>query len=125
MNEVVPSSRFDNISFSNEIVDGHVLSIYSSYKCPKCETGVGFTKHDFEDRAKLRVSNLPHSIAVAMDHWAEGKKYKSSPFLDWLCPGCGLAVRAHTSPWAGGRHGDSGTDIVVVLEYMTGEAGDR
>lgn len=113
---VKPSMRFDHPNFSNEVEDGRALSMYSTYKCPRCAEVVRFAKHHFELRAAARFSNLPAAVGLLIDRWAEANGVGSQPFLDWLCPGCGLAVRAYARPWAGGRHGDCGTDITALVE---------
>ena len=122
---IEPAMRFDNTAFSNEVEDGYALSIYAKYTCPRCRAVVGFSKADFEERGPLRRSNLAEPIAAAMDTWAAANGLGSRPFLDWECPGCGLAVRAYSEPWAGGRHGDRGTNIVAVLEMPPGDQDDR
>lgn len=111
-----PSLRFDNPGFSNVVEDGRALSMFSHYTCPRCAEVIRFTKREFEDLAQARSSNLPASLALIIDRWGESNGVGERPFLDWLCPGCGLAVRAYTHPWAGGRHGDAGTDIVALVE---------
>ena len=116
---IQPAVRFDNTAFSNAIDDdGQVRSIYANYTCPRCRAGVVFTKTDFEDRVATRRSNLSEPIAAAMDRCAAENGLASRPFLDWECPGCGMAVRAYAQRWAGGRHGDHGLNLVAVLELQ-------
>lgn len=122
---IKPSLRFDNPGFSSEVEDGGTLSMYSNYTCPRCAEVVRFAKHEFEARAQTRFSNLPASLGLLIDRWGEASGVGSQPFLDWLCPGCGLAVRAYTRPWAGGRHGDYGTDIVALVEVDPEERSAR
>lgn len=109
-------ARFDNTAFSNEIIDGRALPLTAAYTCPQCGEQVGFQKRDFEHRAERQVSNLSVSIQRSFNEWASQNGQAGNPFLDWACPGCGLAVRVYARPWAGGRHGDSGVDLAVVLE---------
>ncbi len=122
---VEPSARFDNTAFSNVVEDGYALPLHANYTCPRCSGVLRFTKTDFEDRASLRRSNLPESMAATMDARAATNGLASRPFVDWQCPGCGLAARAYAKPWAGGRHGDHGTDIVAVFELDPGELNAR
>lgn len=109
-------TRFDNTAFSNEIVDGRALPLTTTYTCPRCAERVGFNKSDFERRAQRQVSNLSPSIQRSFNDWASQHSQAGNPFLDWACPGCALAVRVYARPWAGGRHGDSGINLAVVLE---------
>ena len=109
-------ARFDQTAFSNEITDGRVLPLTATYTCPRCGERVGFKKLDFEHRAGRQVSNLSPSIQRSFNEWASQNGQAGNPFLDWLCPGCALAVRVYAQPWAGGRHGDAGVDLAVVLE---------
>ena len=113
---VVAEARFDNTAFSNEIIDGRALPLTAAYKCPRCGERVGFNKRDFEDRAQRQLSNLSPSVQLLFNEWASKNGQAGRPFLDWACPGCPLTVRVYAHPWAGGRHGDSGVDLTVVLE---------
>ena len=115
--EVTPAaSRFDRTAFSNESVAGQALPLTATYTCPRCGERVGFTKSNLEDRARQQASNLRHSVQRSFNQWASENNRVGNPFLDWACPGCGLAVRVYARAWAGGRHGDSGVDLDVVLE---------
>lgn len=109
-------SRFDNTAFSNEIIDGRALPLTAFYTCPRCGERVGFNKRDFEHRAERRVSNLSPSIQRLFNEWAAQNGQAGRPFLDWACPGCALAIRVYAHPWVGGRHGDFGVALTVVLE---------
>src|SRR5262245_56338491 len=119
--EVDPSSRFDNLEFSNVVTDGRALPLCTHYMCPVCSTVIAFTKQHLESRAERRLTILSPDLAAAMDSWAKERELDSRPFLDWLCPGCGLAARVYARPWAGGRHGDSGTSIVALVEHRADE----
>ena len=113
---VKATERFDNTEFSNQIVDGSALSIYTAYTCPNCEEQVGFQKRNFEDAVKQRRTNLAPDIAKHFDEFAREHVARADHYLDWICPGCGLSVRVYLQVWAGGRHGDSGVDLVTVIE---------
>jgi predicted RNA-binding Zn-ribbon protein involved in translation (DUF1610 family) len=112
---VLAEARFDNVSFSNVIVDGRSLPPTTTYTCPRCEQHVGFTRQNFE-HAWLRRSIVPLPLAALLDTAAASRGHESLGFVDWACPGCGLVVRAYANAWAGGMHGDSGVDIVEVAE---------
>src|SRR5262245_39983808 len=113
---VEPTDRFDVVSVSNEIVDGDALPLGAAYTCGRCGTKLGFDKHTLEMRAARRTTNLPLIVATEIGSAANLRGYGSESFLDWNCPGCGLSARAYIRIWAGGRHGDSGADIVAVAE---------
>ena len=113
----VPAAlRFDRVAFSNEIVHGEALGLSTIWRCPRCSEAVKFTKADFEERAARRISNLEDAYVRSFDAWAEAHGEANSPFLDWRCPGCDLAVRVYAHPWAGGRFGDAGVNLGMVLE---------
>jgi len=116
INVVDADARFDNAAFSNVTVNGRALGLTASYTCPRCGERIGFNRRDFEHRAERQVSNLPSSTQRLFNEWASQNGRAGKPFLDWVCPGCGLAVRVYAQPWAGGRHGDHGVDLAVVLE---------
>ena len=145
MREVLPSDRFDQTEFSNEVTNGTALSLSTIWHCPNCGEGVSFSKHHFEERAKLDFTNLPSVIAHEFDQWAENttlsklayydfsslrngaarnyekqrtenKTVSTLEFLDWQCPNCQLSARAYVDKWAGGRHGDGGVNIVTLIE---------
>ena len=109
-------ARFDNTEFSNQIIDGRALPLTTAYTCPRCGTQIGFQKSHFEHQAERQVSNLSLSIQWSFDEWASQNGQAGNPFLDWACPGCALAVRVYARPWAGGRHGDSGVYLAIVIE---------
>jgi hypothetical protein len=114
---VVPvAERFDGSGVSNVVEDGRALSLYLHYTCPSCAQVVRLSKHDLEVRAKERFSNLQPILAAAIDAWAAGNALGTSPFLDWVCPGCSRGARVYIETWAGGRHGDSGADLKVLAE---------
>ena len=119
LKSVEPSARFDVVAFDNVVKDGRAASLFARYTCARCGEGVGFTKEQFEERAEEGFSNLPADISRLIAAWAVDRGLAAEPFLDWVCPGCGLAVRAYARKWAGGRHGDAGTDIVAVVEVAT------
>lgn len=39
-------------------------------------------------------------------------------YLDWYCPKCRLPARVYFKQWAGGRHGDTGINIITVIELQ-------
>jgi hypothetical protein len=107
--------RFDNTEFSNEIVDGAALPLTAAYMCPRCSTQVGFHKRDFE-QSRERRSNLEPELQRAFDDYARDHAVTTHDFLDWLCPSCGMASRVYVQLWAGGKHGEYGARLLVVLE---------
>lgn len=113
---VKAAERFDNTEFSNEVVDGRALSIYSAYTCPRCATHVGFQKRDFESGARQHRSNLQPEVARSFDEFAQRHLSDLRDFLDWVCPKCGLAARVYVRFWAGGKHGDHGVILISVIE---------
>ncbi|MDP3936782.1 MAG: hypothetical protein Q8R92_01445 [Deltaproteobacteria bacterium] len=108
--------RFDQTAFSNEIINGRALSLTAGYTCPRCARQVGFLKENFEQRAPRQISNLSLEVQRAFNEWAAQNGEAGNPFLDWECPGCSLSVRVYALRWAGGRHGDSGVNLTMVLE---------
>lgn len=109
-------ARFDNTEFSNQIMDGRALPLTTVYTCPRCGAQIGFQKVHFEHQAERQASNFSLSIQRSFNEWASLNGQAGNPFLDWACPGYALAVRVYAHPWAGGRHGDSGIDLAVVIE---------
>jgi len=116
LNWVPPEHRFDNLHVSNVIEDGQTLPPACAYRCPRCNEGVVLTRDNLEHRSLRRLSNLSPEVAKKFDEAAFLQSLERAAFLDWSCPKCGLAVRAYVKPWAGGRHGDAGCDIVALLE---------
>jgi predicted RNA-binding Zn-ribbon protein involved in translation (DUF1610 family) len=112
---VPPGERFDNTAFSNVYSDGTALPLTATYTCPRCGEGVRATKQHFERRAERRVTNLDAAYARAIDAWAKQEGYEPARYLDWPCPGCGLAVRVYAEWWYAGW-GDMGVDLKVVVE---------
>jgi predicted RNA-binding Zn-ribbon protein involved in translation (DUF1610 family) len=119
--QVGAAERFDSVAFSSETIDGAATSMYTHYRCPRCGELIQFAKRDFEHRAPRRLSNLPGELAREIDAWAAQAALREAPFLDWVCPTCGLAARVYVQPWAGGRHGDHGVDLLTVVECMQDE----
>lgn len=116
LDAVSADRRFDQTAFSNEVVDGRALPLITTYTCPRCSERVGFSKQNFEERADSQKSNLDAGLQRAFDDCALRHGEEGKPFLDWRCPGCALAVRVYAHAWAGGRHGDAGVDLTLVLE---------
>ena len=113
---VKAGERFDNTEFSNEIVDGRALSIYTAYTCPHCTAQIGFQKQDFESGARQRHSNLQPEVARSFDEFAQEHLSDLHDFLDWVCPKCRLAARVYVRYWSGGKHGDHGVILMSVIE---------
>ena len=113
---VQAAERFDNTEFSNEVVDGMALPLTASYTCPRCATQIGFAKRDFEQSSHERRSNLDAELQRCFDDYAREHSVTARDFLDWLCPSCGMASRVYVQLWAGGKHGDCGARLLVVLE---------
>ena len=108
-------ARFDNTVFSSEVDDGTALPIYATYTCPRCSEHVGFRKDHFESRAARKLSNLTRAQQAVIDTWASDNGCAGKAFLDWHCPGCGLAARVYIEHWAGGR-ADAGANLKIVIE---------
>jgi rubredoxin len=116
---VKAEERFDNIAFSTELVEGMASSLHTVYVCPQCEEKIAFQKRNFEcSLSKTHRSNLTIEVASCFDAFAQENLKRDSPFLDWICPGCGTAARVYVEFWAGGRHGDSGINLLTVIEAM-------
>jgi hypothetical protein len=116
---VKAEERFDNTAFSTELVDGMASPLHTVYVCPQCEEKITFQKRNFEClQSKTHRSNLSVEAATCFDAYAKENLNRESPFLDWICPGCGTAVRVYVEFWAGGRHGDSGINLRAVIEAM-------
>ena len=113
---VTADSRFDTTEFSTEIIDGQSGPLTTTYTCPVCSERIGFSKEHFDRRAERQASNLPPDTQRLFSDWASQNGEAGNRFLDWQCPGCGLAARVYARFWAGGRHGDSGVVLSVVLE---------
>ena len=113
---VQSAERFDNTEFSNEVVDGMALPLTAAYTCPQCSAQAGFHKRDFEQSSRQRHSNLQPELQRAFDDYAREHTVPARDFLDWLCPSCGMAARVYFQLWAGGKHGDCGARLLVVLE---------
>lgn len=111
--------RFDNVEFSNEILDGMSRPLGAVYTCPFCGALVSFRKGDFEATSRSTRSKLPPNVQQYFDEFASKHHVPSGEFLDWPCPGCGLAARVYVRHWAGGKHGDAGTSLLTVLEYRS------
>ena len=112
---VSATMRFDNISFSNEVIDGRSLPPDSTYACPRCDQHVGFRREQLQG-ASSGNSSFQADVAARFDEEAEARGHAGRGFLDWQCPGCRLLVRAYIDVWAGGRHGDAGANILEVVE---------
>jgi hypothetical protein len=116
ISSVKAAERFDNTEFSNEIVDGMALPLTAAYTCPRCRAQVGFHKRNFEQSSRQRHSNLDAELQQRFDDYAREHAVTARDFLDWLCPSCGMASRVYVQLWAGGKHGDCGARLLVVLE---------
>lgn len=112
------SERFDNIHFSNEIIDGQSFPLFTTYTCPICKEKIDFTKKNFEERTLKKFSNLSIEHQKTFDKYAKDKIFNNLEFLDWYCPQCKLPVRVYAQHWAGGNHGDGGVNIINVLELF-------
>lgn len=110
------AERFDNTSFSNVVVGGKVLPLDSTYTCPKCGKELDFTKTSIQERSQLKISKLSKEYQLAFDNYAYQHLLNNLFFLDWCCAKCKTPTRVYVKHWTGGRRGDSGLDIVTVLE---------
>lgn len=108
--------RFDQTAFSNEVIDGFALSLTTTYTCPRCSERIAFSKENFKYGAQSRVSNLDVELQRAFDKCAAQHGEAGEAFLDWRCPTCALPARVYANRWAGGRHGDSGVNLTIVIE---------
>jgi hypothetical protein len=84
LEEVKPIDRFDNLSFSSEVVDGAAFPLHPRYKCPRCGETISFEERHFEERAARRHTNLPSEVASRLSEWGKERGFENSPFLDWL-----------------------------------------
>jgi rubredoxin len=116
--QVSATERFDEVALSSEIVDGRVGSLHTIYTCPLCREKVSFSRDDFESRGRRETSNLSTEHSAAISDLAQASDVGDNEYLDWYCPKCRLPVRAYFRQWAGGRHGDSGIDIITVIELQ-------
>lgn len=114
--QVSATERFDIVALSTEIFDGRVTPLHTIYTCPLCREEVSFSRYDFESRGRRETSNLSDEHSTVISALAQASGVGSEEYLDWYCPKCHLPVRVYFRHWAGGRHGDSGIDIITVIE---------
>ncbi|MFA6455665.1 MAG: hypothetical protein WCW40_02495 [Bacteroidota bacterium] len=112
------SERFDNTSFSNEVIDGKSVPLQTLFTCAACGEKVGFTKNHIEHRSRVSASNLSSHHQGVFDAHAKEHHIRTTGFLDWNCPRCTSPIRVYVEHWAGGRHGDSGVEIKYVVEPL-------
>jgi hypothetical protein len=117
---VDPALRFEVTGLGNDVAWGDAGwesgPLYTKYVCAGCKEGVVFSKADLIDGCRRPATNLTPTIASQFDACSASNGIKENGFLDWLCPQCHLARRIYVRPWAGGHHGDSGVQIVALLE---------
>ena len=116
--QVNATERFNEISLSTEILDGRATPFHTLYTCPKCAEKVSFSRTDFESRGRHQTSNLSEVLSFAISAFAQESGIGADEYLDWYCPKCRLPTRAYFRQWAGGRHGDSGIDIISVVVFQ-------
>ena len=116
--QVSATERFDEVSMSTEILEGRVTPLHTLYTCPQCGEKVSFSRTDFESRGRRQTSNLSEVHSSAISALAQETGFGADEYLDWYCPTCRLPTRAYFRQWAGGRHGDSGVDIISVVEFQ-------
>lgn len=96
------------------------------YTCPACGLEINIEDRHFRRRVQLEWTNLAPEVAAEFDlyaqaHDSEVRRYNENlldfvRYLDWSCPQCLLSVRVYFHWWGGGRHGESGTILLRVLE---------
>ena len=111
---VEAAARFSQAEFPSEATEGQAEN--TTYTCPTCKTQIIATRDDFETRARERESVLPEWLQRLFDVEAIDHGLEDSDFVDWLCPGCGTAVRTHSRIWGAGRSGSTGVSLTVVFE---------
>ncbi len=114
--QVPASERFDETALDDVVEDGNAGPLYTRYTCPSCNGQVAFSRVDFESRGLRETSNLTPEHSAALTALAHLANFASNEYLDWYCPGCKMATRVYFQRWAGGRHGDSGVELLVVVE---------
>jgi uncharacterized Zn finger protein (UPF0148 family) len=114
--QVSATDRFDEVALSTEILDGRVAPLHTVYTCPSCGEQVSFSRMDFESRGRRETSNLASQHSQVMSALAQTVGVGGDMYLDWYCPKCRLPARAYFRQWAGGHHGDSGINIITVIE---------
>jgi len=114
--QVNAAERFDEVALSTEILDGRVSPLHTIYTCPSCREKVSFSRVDFESRGRRETSNLTAEHSAIIAALAQTSGVGADEYLDWYCPKCRLPARAYFRRWAGGRHGDSGVNIITVVE---------
>ena len=130
---VEPDQRFDRSGWDPSASRPPFETVYT---CPRCDERLGFNTRHFPAGPGQRGTNLPPGVAArfrreasalraddlrSLAWWAEGRpsggplNLEDRPFLDWLCPRCGLPARVYATWWAGGRH-ETGVKLLAVLE---------
>lgn len=79
--EVVPINRFDNLSFSSEIVEGKTSPLHTRYMCPRCAETIAFTKSHFEEHTGRQHTNLPTAAVSDTKEWEENAALSTRHFL--------------------------------------------
>ena len=62
------------------------------YACPSCAFQVTFSTNDLYRHLGVAFTNLPTAVASIIDRFRRVHEVIGLEYLDFLCPGCGLAV---------------------------------
>jgi len=111
---VDPQERFNAIDFDPRTEHWEHSICVSDYTCPECKYQVRFSTHDFYgDRTVCPFDDQQRQIIESARLLSASDREQC---LDFLCPQCGLPVRAVYRPDSEFAMGAYTYKIVVVIE---------
>lgn len=88
----------------------------SDLKCPSCEVKTSIAFKDLEKHRFSNFSNLTEDKQNKINEFVKLNMEKvPNSFLDYNCPNCNSSVRLYYQSWAGGRHGENGYELEMVI----------
>ena len=85
-------------------------------KCLSCAEAISISFKDLEKHQLSEYSNLTQDTQNKIKEFVElNVKVIPNSFLDYICPKCNATVRLYYESWAGGRHGEYGYELKMVI----------
>jgi len=100
----------------NSYIDYETYPI-SELTCSNCNEKVSISFKDLKKHQLSDFTNLTEKDSLEFDSYIK-KNVSDIPnsFIDYYCPNCKRPIKLLFESWAGGKHGEYGYKLIMLIE---------
>lgn len=111
---LIDAELTDKTSF-NSLEDWNIYA-RSNIRCNNCDESISLNLKDLNKHQNSEYSNLNPEDQRAFNEFVKSSKIEiPNSFIDYYCPNCKTHIRLYYLSWAGGRHGEAGHELQIII----------